>query len=90
LIRLEPIIEALVLPMLRLRARGKDPTLGCLLVRQATGPNSEASGIIRDLVNPVVEKVLETLDSPQSGQSPQEIVGGNGVHNGRFGGVPRA
>ena len=40
--RLELIVKALVMPMLRLRARDKDPSFGRLLAHETTDPNSEA------------------------------------------------
>ena len=59
--RLELIVKALVMPMLRLRARDKDPSWGRLLAHETTDPNSEARGIIRDLIDPIAHKLMEAL-----------------------------
>jgi AcrR family transcriptional regulator len=65
--RLELIVKALVMPMLRLRARDKDPSWGRLLAHETTDPNSEARGIIRDLIDPIAHKLMAALASALPG-----------------------
>lgn len=71
--RLELVVKALVIPMLRLRARDKDPSLGRLIAHESTDPNSETRGIIRDLFDPVAHKLLQALASALPGRSAREI-----------------
>jgi AcrR family transcriptional regulator len=71
--RLELIVKALVMPMLRLRARDKDPSWGRLLARETTDPNSEARGIIRDLIDPIAHKLMAALASTLPGRSARDI-----------------
>lgn len=71
--RLELVVKALVMPMLRLRARDKDPSLGRLIAHESTDPNSEARGIIRHLFDPVAHKLLEALASALPGRSARDI-----------------
>jgi AcrR family transcriptional regulator len=71
--RLELIVKALVVPMLRLRARDKDPSFGRLLAHETTDPNSQTRGIIRDLFDPVARKVLDALSSALPDRSARDI-----------------
>lgn len=71
--RLELVVKALVMPLLRLRARDKDPSLGRLLAHESTDPNSETRGIIRDLFDPVAHKLLEALASALPGRSARDV-----------------
>ena len=71
--RLELIVKALVIPMLRLRARDKDPSWGRLLAHETTDPNSEARGIIRDLIDPIAHRLLEALSSALPDRSARDI-----------------
>jgi AcrR family transcriptional regulator len=71
--RLELIVKALVMPMLRLRARDNDPSYGRLIARENTDPNSEARGIIRELIDPVARKFLAALASALPDRSAREI-----------------
>ncbi len=71
--RLELIVKALVMPMLRLRARDKDPSWGRLLAHETTDPNSEARGIIRDLIDPIAHKLMEALSSALPDRSARDI-----------------
>jgi hypothetical protein len=59
--------------MLRLRARDKDPSWGRLLAHETTDPNSEARGIIRDLIDPIAHKLLEALSSALPDRSARDI-----------------
>jgi AcrR family transcriptional regulator len=71
--RLELVVKALVMPMLRLRARDKDPSWGRLLAHETTDPNSEARGIIRDLIDPIAHKLMAALASALPGRSARDI-----------------
>jgi AcrR family transcriptional regulator len=71
--RLELVVKALVMPMLRLRARDKDPSLGRLLAHESIDPNSEVRGIIRDLVDPVAHRLLAGLSSALPDRPAQDI-----------------
>jgi AcrR family transcriptional regulator len=71
--RLELIVKALVMPMLRLRAHDRDPSLGRLIAHESADPNSEARGIIRDLFDPVAGKLLAALASALPDRSAQDI-----------------
>jgi AcrR family transcriptional regulator len=71
--RLELIVKALVMPLLRLRARDKDPSFGRLLAHETTDPNSEARGIIRHLIDPVAYKILEALASALPDRPARDI-----------------
>jgi AcrR family transcriptional regulator len=71
--RLELLVKVLVMPWLRMRARDKDPSLGHLLSRETIDPNSEARGIIRDLLDPVARVLLAALASALPGRSVQDI-----------------
>ena len=71
--RLELIVKALVMPMLRLRARDKDPSWGRLLAHETTDPNSETRGIIRDLIDPIAHKLLDALSSALPDRSARDI-----------------
>ena len=61
------------MPMLRLRARDKDPSWGRLLAHETTDPNSEARGIIRDLIDPIAHKLMEALSSALPDRSARDI-----------------
>jgi AcrR family transcriptional regulator len=71
--RLELIVKALVMPMIRLRARDKDPSWGRLLAHETTDPNSEARGIIRDLIDPIAHRLMAALASALPGRSARDI-----------------
>lgn len=71
--RLELVVKALVIPMLRLRAHDNNPSFGRLVAHETTDPNSEARGIIRDLVDPVARKLLEALASALPDRSAADI-----------------
>lgn len=71
--RLELIVKALVMPMLRLRARDNDPSFGRLVAQETTDPNCELRRIIRDLIDPVARKLLEALASALPDRSTADI-----------------
>jgi AcrR family transcriptional regulator len=71
--RLELVVKALVLPMLRLRARDKDPSFGRLLAHETTDPNSQSRGFIRDLFDPVARRVMDALASALPDRSMKDI-----------------
>jgi len=71
--RLELVVKAMVMPMLRLRARDKDPSLGRLLAHETTDPNCESRGIIRDMIDPIAQKLLAALASALPGRSARDI-----------------
>jgi AcrR family transcriptional regulator len=71
--RLELIVKALVLPMLRLRAHDKDPSFGRLMAHETTDPKSQSRGFIRDIFDPVAYKVMEALASALPDRSAEDI-----------------
>ncbi|MGO9697712.1 MAG: TetR/AcrR family transcriptional regulator [Xanthobacteraceae bacterium] len=71
--RLELIVKALVMPMLRLRARDNDPSFGRLVAQESTDANSEVRGIIRDLFDPIAYEILAMLRSALADRSERDI-----------------
>ena len=71
--RLELVVKALVFPMLRLRARDRDPSFGRVLAHETMEPNSEKRGFIRDLFDPIARAVVEALTSALPERSAEEI-----------------
>jgi AcrR family transcriptional regulator len=71
--RLELIVRALVLPMLRLRAHDKNPSFGRLMARETTDPKSQSRGFIRDIFDPVARKVMDALAAALPDRSEQDI-----------------
>ena len=71
--RLELVVKALILPMLHLRARDRDPSFGRLLAYETTDPNSETRGHIRDLFDPIALKVMKAMSSALPDRSEREI-----------------
>jgi AcrR family transcriptional regulator len=71
--RLELIIKALVLPMLRLRAHDKNPSFGRLMAHETTDPKSQSRGFIRDIFDPVARKVMDALASALPDRSERDI-----------------
>jgi AcrR family transcriptional regulator len=72
--RLELIIKALVLPMLRLRARDRNPSYGRLVAHEFTNPNADTRGIVRDIYDPVALKMMDALASALPDRPWSEIV----------------
>ena len=71
--RLELVVKALVLPMLRLRALDKNPSFGRLMAHATTDPNSQSRGFIRDLFDPIAHRVMDALASALPDRSVEEI-----------------
>jgi AcrR family transcriptional regulator len=71
--RLELIVKALVLPMLQLRARDRNPSFGRLLAHEPTDPNAEMRGIVRDIFDPVAQKMMDALASALPERPRREI-----------------
>lgn len=71
--RLELIVRALVVPMLRLRAHDKDPSFGRLMAHETVHPNAQSRGIVHDLFDPVARKVMAALASALPDRSIEDI-----------------
>jgi AcrR family transcriptional regulator len=71
--RLELLVKVLVVPWLWLRARDKDSSLGRLVAHEATDPNSEARGILRDLLDPVAYEIMAAFGSALPGRTPEDV-----------------
>jgi len=71
--RLELLVKVLVVPWLWLRAHDKDSSLGRLLAHEATDPNSEVRGILRDLLDPVAYEIMTALASALPGRSVEDV-----------------
>jgi len=71
--RLELIVKALVMPMLRLRARDNDPSFGRLVALETMDSSSEERGIIRELFDPVARRFLDALASAMPDRSPRDV-----------------
>ncbi len=70
--RLEQVVKALIVPMIRLRNSG-DSSYIRLLAREVFDPASNQRGIIRDLYDPVAERMLQALAEALPGASREEI-----------------
>jgi AcrR family transcriptional regulator len=80
--RLEMIIKALMVPMLKLRAAESSVHFGTLSAREANDPQSIKRGIMQELVDPValtaidlLQKTLPGGDRADAGWAFQMIVG---------------
>lgn len=58
---LELIVKAVLTPMLKLRSIEGSSLFGTLLAREVNDPRSVERGIVRDLLDPVAELVMERL-----------------------------
>jgi len=59
--RLELIVKALVLPMVRLRTIDEQARFGRLMAREASDPNAFERGIIPQIFDPVAQEVVAAL-----------------------------
>lgn len=59
--RLELVVKALIVPMLKLRTTEKNAWFGRILAREVTDPNSANRGVIAELFDPIAHKVVEAL-----------------------------
>lgn len=71
--RLELVVKALVFPMLRLRARDRDPSFGRVLAHETMDPNAERRGFIREMFDPIARAVVDALASALPGRTREEI-----------------
>ena len=71
--RLAAIVNAVLLPMLKLRADEGRQSLGRLLAREVTDPRSVERGIIQDLLDPIAAAVTDLLQAALPDRSAAEI-----------------
>jgi AcrR family transcriptional regulator len=71
--RLAAIVNAVLLPMLKLRAAEGRQSLGRLLAREVTDPRSVERGIIQDLIDPIAAAVTDLLQATLPDRSAAEI-----------------
>lgn len=72
--RLEMIVKAVIMPMLRLRTMRDSRSFGVLLVREASDPKSVKRGIIREIFDPVALATIDLLKFTFPARSNAEIV----------------
>ena len=70
--RLEQVVKALIVPMIRLRNSG-DSSYIRLLSREVFDPRSNDRGIIRDLYDPVAERMIAALAEALPQATPEEV-----------------
>ena len=71
--RLAAVVNAVLLPMLKLRADEGRQSLGRLLAREVTDPRSVERGIIQDLLDPIAAAVTDLLQAALPDRSAAEI-----------------
>lgn len=71
--RLELVVKAVLLPMLKLRAGEHASLFGTLLAREVSDPRSIDRGIVKDMLDPVSEMVTEQLRLAMPHRSEAEI-----------------
>ncbi|MDF2119400.1 CerR family C-terminal domain-containing protein [Roseiarcaceae bacterium H3SJ34-1] len=59
--RLELVVKALLIPMLKLRREEKSARFGALLAREVSDPKSLDRGIIRDMFDPVARAFIQAM-----------------------------
>jgi AcrR family transcriptional regulator len=74
--RLELIVKALVLPMVRLRTIDAQARFGRLMAREASDPNAFARGIIPEIFDPVAQEVVAALAGALPERSRTQIYWG--------------
>ncbi|MGP0093864.1 MAG: TetR family transcriptional regulator [Xanthobacteraceae bacterium] len=74
--RLELIVKALVLPMVRLRTIDDQARFGRLMAREASDPNAFERGIIPQLFDPVAQEVVGALARAMPERSQTQIYWG--------------
>jgi AcrR family transcriptional regulator len=67
--RLEMIVKALIVPMLKLRTAESSASFGMLSAREANDPKSVKRGIMQDLVDPVALTAIDLLQQTLPGRS---------------------
>jgi len=71
--RLELILKALLLPMLKLRSTEGRQCFGIILAREVSDPSSSERGIIQQLLDPVANAFIEQLRVTMPERSEAEI-----------------
>ena len=74
--RLELIVKALVLPMVRLRLLDEQSRFGRLMAREASDPNAFERGIIPQIFDPVAQEVVGALSRALPERSRTQIYWG--------------
>ena len=71
--RLDMIVKATLVPMLRLRATEHSSFFGTLLAREVSDPRSIERGIVKDMLDPIAEAVTARLASALPDRTKAEI-----------------
>lgn len=71
--RLEMIVRAVLLPMLKLRTQEHESHFGVLLAREVSDPRSSERGIVREMLDPIAELVSDTLSRTLKGFTKAQI-----------------
>jgi AcrR family transcriptional regulator len=71
--RLELVVKALLIPMLKLRREEKSARFGALLAREVSDPKSLDRGIIRDMFDPVARAFIQAMREVLPDRSNAEI-----------------
>lgn len=74
--RLELIVKALVLPMVRLRMLDAQSRFGRLMAREASDPNAFERGIIPEIFDPVAQEVVAALSRALPERSRTQVYWG--------------
>lgn len=74
--RLELIVKALVLPMVRLRLLDERSRFGRLMAREASDPNAFERGIIPQIFDPVAQEVVAALSRALPDRSRTQVYWG--------------
>jgi AcrR family transcriptional regulator len=72
--RLEMILKALLMPMLRLRSLEGSRNFGALLAREANDPKSAERGIVQEVFDPVAIATIDLLRQTLPDRSKAEMV----------------
>ncbi len=72
--RIEMIVKALIVPMLKMRTVESSASFGMLSAREAHDPKSIKRGIMQDLVDPVALTAIDLLHQTLAGRSRAEAV----------------
>jgi AcrR family transcriptional regulator len=71
--KLDLILKAMLVPMLRLRAAEQSNRFGRLIAREISDPASIERGIVKDMLDPIAEAVITRLASVLPDRSKAEI-----------------
>ena len=74
--RLEMILKAVLVPMLKLRANESSRASGILLARESSDPKVAERGIVHELFDPVAHTTIDLLMQTIPGKSEAEIIWG--------------